>query len=413
MTHVFISYSTKDVDEAEILVKVLEGHGIQCWYSARDIPPGAPNWAADIIEAIDSCEAFIFVYSSNSNASEHAAKEISRAYDQKKRVIPFRIEDVPLSKDLAYYLSSTNWFDAITPPRRDRIDALALYLLANRGSGTPLGQQSPPVRSQESNKAAPGTPEVCKHCGMKISDPNRIICPHCGKIWDRAEKQTGKRATGVLKTVAVGMIVIFMLLVGFAFLAGMAGALLDGPSPSQDDLQTNLKDTPITYASSSPPTITKSTSTSAPVSTSYGDLSRYSDWVVRGDDGDIIAGNVKLNQLVIVPLEMSSDYSDVTYVMKGADSGTAYEFRVFDSYDERIYHPTLDKDGFLSIVIPGHKGATHIMFVRLIGSPSGDTTSKFEFYLSCDVANWKGYSLYTCDTYSTFSESDMEEIAKS
>jgi hypothetical protein len=39
--------------------------------------------------------------------------------------INLRLEDVPLSKHLEYYLSSVHWLDAITSPLEEHIDKLS------------------------------------------------------------------------------------------------------------------------------------------------------------------------------------------------------------------------------------------------------------------------------------------------
>jgi hypothetical protein len=40
-------------------------------------------------------------------------------------VVPFRIEDAPISKELEYFLSASHWLDAVTPPLEKHMAELA------------------------------------------------------------------------------------------------------------------------------------------------------------------------------------------------------------------------------------------------------------------------------------------------
>jgi hypothetical protein len=114
MTHdVFISYSSLDKTAADTVCSILEQKGISCWIAPRDITPGL-DFAEAIIDGIKSSKLFILVYSSNSNTSKQVIREVDRAVHTGLPVINLRLEDVPLSKQLEYYLSSVHWLDANT-----------------------------------------------------------------------------------------------------------------------------------------------------------------------------------------------------------------------------------------------------------------------------------------------------------
>jgi len=40
-------------------------------------------------------------------------------------IIPFRIEDAPLTKAMQFYIKLPHWLDALTPPIEDHIEALS------------------------------------------------------------------------------------------------------------------------------------------------------------------------------------------------------------------------------------------------------------------------------------------------
>jgi adenylate cyclase len=125
MTHdVFISYSSLDKTAADTVCSVLEQKGISCWIAPRDITPGL-DFSEAIIDGIKSSKLFILVYSSNSSNSKQVIREVDRAVHTGLLVINLRLEDVPLSKQLEYYLSSVHWLDAISPPLEEHINKLS------------------------------------------------------------------------------------------------------------------------------------------------------------------------------------------------------------------------------------------------------------------------------------------------
>jgi formylglycine-generating enzyme required for sulfatase activity len=133
MAHdVFISYSHKDKNPADAVCAIMEKNGIRCWIAPRDINPGVP-FAEAIIDGIKGSKVFILIYSSNSNNSQQVVKEVDRAVHHGLAIIPVRLEDVPMSKQLEYYVSNVHWLDALTPPIENHINKLCkvVHLLLN------------------------------------------------------------------------------------------------------------------------------------------------------------------------------------------------------------------------------------------------------------------------------------------
>jgi len=120
---VFISYSIKDKSVTDSVCSIMEKDGIRCWIAPRDINPGAP-FAEAIIDGIKGSKVFILIYSSNSNHSIQVIKEVDRAVHHGLAIIPIRLEDVPMSKQLEYYVSNVHWLDALTPPLEKHINKL-------------------------------------------------------------------------------------------------------------------------------------------------------------------------------------------------------------------------------------------------------------------------------------------------
>lgn len=143
---VFLSHSSKNGPVADTIRQSLEGHGIDCWISSRDISPGA-NWGEAIIDGINQSKVMIVILTEESNSSQHVMREVERAVNNDISIIPMRIEDFPLSKSLEYFLSSANWLDAFTPPLKAHLDTLAdrvRNLLADKGAAPPPVSNSKP-----------------------------------------------------------------------------------------------------------------------------------------------------------------------------------------------------------------------------------------------------------------------------
>ncbi len=122
--YIFLSYSSEDKVVADAVCAGLESQGIRCWIAPRDVGPGQ-DWAATIVDAIEDCRVFVIILSAGSNKSSQVLREVERAVNAGKIVIPFRIEELVPSKSLGYFLSLSHWLDAMTEPLEQHIDELA------------------------------------------------------------------------------------------------------------------------------------------------------------------------------------------------------------------------------------------------------------------------------------------------
>lgn len=156
MVHdVFISYSAKNKAVADAITAKLENMKIRTWIAPRDILPGE-DWGESIINAIEKSKIFIIILTKDSNQSKQVIREVERAVSMGIPIIPFRVEDVELSKSLQYFLSTTHWLDALTPPLEQHIDKLAdiVHVLKNtmEGKGTETEKQ---ISEELINKYSP------------------------------------------------------------------------------------------------------------------------------------------------------------------------------------------------------------------------------------------------------------------
>jgi len=148
MAHdVFLSHSHVDKVFADAICHKLEADGIRCWVAPRDIRP-AEDWAEAIINAMEAARVLVLVFSSASNASPQVRREVERAVNKGLHVLPFRIENVPLSKSLEYFISTQHWLDALDGRMDFHLDQL-------RDCITPLLQDPPAVRAVAAVPSAP------------------------------------------------------------------------------------------------------------------------------------------------------------------------------------------------------------------------------------------------------------------
>jgi hypothetical protein len=134
MNHdVFISYSSKESHIAETLCKILEENEIKCWIAPRDIP-SSQNYGQCIVDAIEGSKVFVVIFTQNSNQSKYVAAEIERAFHYGIPIFPFRLDVIPPSRQLEFFLSTKQWQDVQIPPSLE-IHVLRLGNNINRHLG--------------------------------------------------------------------------------------------------------------------------------------------------------------------------------------------------------------------------------------------------------------------------------------
>lgn len=124
---IFISYSIKDKESAEAVCAALERAGLRCWMAPRDVLAGA-NWGSAILGAINHSRIMVLVFSSHANQSPHVLREVERAVHHGVPIIPLRIENVPPSDALEFFISVQHWLEAADGPLESHLDKLIATL---------------------------------------------------------------------------------------------------------------------------------------------------------------------------------------------------------------------------------------------------------------------------------------------
>ena len=142
MADIFISYSSHDREQAELLTELLASAGLSVWIDQSGIG-AATSWSNEIAEALDSCTAFLLLLSSNSLASKNVMKELSLAAEAEKYIVPIELEEVPIPTAFKYHLAG------IQRTKFENTDAILQALDKYRSNATL--KLEPPERSERSS----------------------------------------------------------------------------------------------------------------------------------------------------------------------------------------------------------------------------------------------------------------------
>lgn len=107
MAKLFVSYSRKDSAAARRLIEAFRSIEQDVWVDWESIPP-AVDWLEQIFRGIEESDAFIFMISPDSIASEVCKVEVNRAAQNNKRIIPIVLRDVS-PKDAPESIRKLNW----------------------------------------------------------------------------------------------------------------------------------------------------------------------------------------------------------------------------------------------------------------------------------------------------------------
>ena len=124
---VFISYSSKNKDIADEIVKEFESNNIKCWYAPRDIMPGE-EWVTAITGGLESSKVLVLIYTDESNESRQVMNEVAVAFNAGKTIVPFRLTENKMNSEFEYYLTRVHWLDGVTKTLADNIVELRKYI---------------------------------------------------------------------------------------------------------------------------------------------------------------------------------------------------------------------------------------------------------------------------------------------
>lgn len=132
MTHkVFISYSRKDQEVADILCKILKDNDIDYWID-KDGIYSSFNYKEMIVDAIDVSKAVVFISSENSNSSVNVIREIGYAVNMNKPIVPLILDEAPYARSIRLDISDIDKIDFRKPYDSTRKLIASLMYIFNR-----------------------------------------------------------------------------------------------------------------------------------------------------------------------------------------------------------------------------------------------------------------------------------------
>lgn len=124
---VFISYSHRNTEVANMIAGGLKGAGLKVWIDHEKLRN--PKYAEEIIDALRNSKAYVILVSSDSLKSHDVLRELRNAGEleaqQNMRIYQALLERVwPYPSEFNFYLSGHDWCDFTVGPVEDRIHDL-------------------------------------------------------------------------------------------------------------------------------------------------------------------------------------------------------------------------------------------------------------------------------------------------
>lgn len=128
---VFVSYSRKDEKIVHDIINQLEKEGFTIWYDINGIESG-DAFKKVIVNAIKNSKVVLFISSVNSNKSTWTAKEIALAIDEKKPVIPLKLDDGQYNDEVRFDLINSDYIDYRKKSSRKEVFPYLVKTLRNK-----------------------------------------------------------------------------------------------------------------------------------------------------------------------------------------------------------------------------------------------------------------------------------------
>jgi hypothetical protein len=130
MGRIFISYSRRDTEIVDSIVQAMQDAGLDVWIDRHDIQAGN-TWRVQIVQAIDTCDAFVLMLSLSSAASDNVRKEIDLAQDSGRTIFPIILEPVRLPAEIRYQLAGLQFIDMQVLGRETAVSQLVSTVRAH------------------------------------------------------------------------------------------------------------------------------------------------------------------------------------------------------------------------------------------------------------------------------------------
>ena len=211
---VFISYSSLDIEAAEMVCAALESRTLRCWMAPRNIRPGQ-EWGAAILDGLTASSEVVVVFSKHANASPQVRRELAHAARRDLRIAVVRLDD---TEPIATFNMFKAEFAEAAPcsiPLEERIARLAETIGSSQ-----IGAAKAWVEAQVQTASGIGVPIGLLHRSLTIVWVLTGIRVLVGSL------ALGELATDGLDVDAARQYLAFNLPCHFAGLAGLGGVFV-------------------------------------------------------------------------------------------------------------------------------------------------------------------------------------------
>jgi len=188
---VFISYSSNNYIEAEAIKKLLEEEGIS-YFKAPEMIPAGSNYAREIPKAIAACTIFLILISKDSQNSMWVEKELDCAMNQKKKIVPVMLDQMPLNDVFRFYLNNVQMMAYVEPKNETGYALMArIGALLNEDKSfkeeSGLSDEEKIIKEETRRLNAVSTNQIpveCNSCGsgLRLKYRGSYECVSCGRM---------------------------------------------------------------------------------------------------------------------------------------------------------------------------------------------------------------------------------------
>lgn len=144
---VFISYSSREYEDAFAINSILLKNGISTWMAPDSIPAGS-NYTKEIPNAIRNCKVFLLILSKSAQQSVWVSAELENAFKNEKFILPFVLDNCPLNDEFDFLLSRSQRISAYETKAEalnKLVNRIKAMLNADTGAATEVVIQEAPA----------------------------------------------------------------------------------------------------------------------------------------------------------------------------------------------------------------------------------------------------------------------------
>ena len=108
---VFISYSSKDEETANLVVDGLSARGVQCWKAGTYTINSGEDFRQKIADALDECKIFLIILSEHSMSSPWCKLELTEALRKNKKIYSLKVDGSPIDELFDFKLGCSQTSD--------------------------------------------------------------------------------------------------------------------------------------------------------------------------------------------------------------------------------------------------------------------------------------------------------------